>query len=147
MKYSEGNIGRIFVIRLEDGDKLPAAIESFAADHNVLRGMCILVGGVKGDSKIIVGPESSDAMPPAPMLLSLIGVHEISGVGTIFPDKQGKPILHMHAAMGRGDQTKVGCIRPGIDVWQVGEVILLEITDNTSQRVLDDLTGFALLEP
>ena len=30
MKYSEGKVGRIFVIRLEDGDKMPDAVEFFA---------------------------------------------------------------------------------------------------------------------
>ncbi|TEU03833.1 DUF296 domain-containing protein, partial [Candidatus Aerophobetes bacterium] len=42
MKYSEGKIGRVFVIRLEDGDTMPGVIESFAQENNVRRGMCIL---------------------------------------------------------------------------------------------------------
>ncbi len=28
MKYGEGSIGRIFIVRLEDGDKLPEVIEN-----------------------------------------------------------------------------------------------------------------------
>jgi len=55
VKYSEGKIGRVFVIRLEDGDTMPEAIESFARENNVRRGMCILIGGIKG-GKIVVGP-------------------------------------------------------------------------------------------
>ncbi len=42
MRYTEGKVGRIFVVRLEDGDKLPEAIESFAQENKVSRGMCIL---------------------------------------------------------------------------------------------------------
>jgi hypothetical protein len=53
-------------------------------------------------------------------------VHEIAGVGTIFPDESGAPVLHMHAAMGRDGVTRAGCIRPGIEVWQLGEVVILE---------------------
>jgi predicted DNA-binding protein with PD1-like motif len=146
MRYSEGKVGRVFVLRLEDGDRLPAAIESFAQKHGVLRGMCILVGGIEGGGKIVVGPEDSRAMPPVPMFLKLAGVHEIAGVGTLFPDEKGKPVLHMHAALGRKSKTRSGCIRPGIHVWKIGEVILLEILENRAHRKKDAETGFELLE-
>ena len=33
MKFSEGKIGRTFIIRLEKGDKLPDTIESFAIKY------------------------------------------------------------------------------------------------------------------
>ena len=147
MRHSQGRIGRVFVIRLEDGDRLPAAIESFAAENKVLRGMCILVGGINNGGNIVVGPENGKELPPTPMLFGLEGVHEIAGVGTIFPDSDGKPVLHMHAALGREGQTRAGCIRPGVEVWQVGEVILLEISENNAQRLKDPATGFELLEP
>jgi predicted DNA-binding protein with PD1-like motif len=146
MKYSEGKVGRIFVIKLEDGDRLPGAIESFAEKHRVSRGMCILVGGIAGGGHIVVGPEDGETMPPAPMLFKLTGVHEIAAVGTIFPNEKGRPVLHMHAALGRKGTTRAGCIRPGIDVWKTGEVILLEIADNRSRRKKDPRTGFELLE-
>ncbi|MBI4830193.1 MAG: DUF296 domain-containing protein, partial [Candidatus Lindowbacteria bacterium] len=77
MNYSEGNVGRIFVIRLEDGDKLPLTIEDFAAKKGVKRGMCMLVGGIDHCGNIVVGPKDRDAMPPEPMLFTLDGVHEV----------------------------------------------------------------------
>ncbi|MDD5093548.1 MAG: DNA-binding protein [Dehalococcoidia bacterium] len=147
MRYTEAKTGRIFIIRLEDGEKLPGDIEDFAARNNVLRGMCILIGGIKDGGNIVVGPEDGDVLPPVPMLFGLAGVHEVAGVGTLFPNKEGKPVLHMHAALGREGQTRAGCIRPGVEVWQVGEVILLELVDNTAQRLKDAATGFDLLEP
>lgn len=147
MKYSEAKIGRIFVIRLEDGDKIPEALERFASENGVLRGMCILVGGINDGGNIVVGPKDGNKLPPIPMLLGLEGVHEIAGVGTIFPNSKGKPVLHMHAALGREGQTRTGCIRPGVEVWQVGEAIILEIIDNAAQRLKDTATGFELLEP
>lgn len=146
MKCSEGKVGRIFVIRLEGGDKLPDAIESFAQEKNVSRGMCILVGGIKGGN-IVVGPEDNESVPPIPMIFGLKGVHEIVAVGTIFPDSDEKPRLHMHAALGREGNTRAGCIRPGIEVWKLGEVIVLEITDNTAHREDDAAAGFKVLEP
>ncbi len=30
MKFSEGRIGRVFILRLEDKDKIPECIEQFA---------------------------------------------------------------------------------------------------------------------
>ncbi len=146
MKYTEGKVGRIFVIRLEDGDKLPGAIEAFAQENNVACGMCILVGGIRDGGNIVVGPEESESMPVVPMVFGLKGVHEICAVGTIFPDSNGKPSLHMHAALGREGKTRSGCIRPGIEVWKIGEVILLEITGSTAHRQEDVRAGFSMLE-
>ena len=146
MKYSEGKMGRVFVVRLEDEDKLPQAIESFAWKNNILRGMCILVGGIKEGGKIVVGPEDSKSTPVVPMVFDLKGVHEVCAVGTIFPDRDGKPKLHMHAALGREEKTRTGCIRLGIEVWKLGEVILFEIMDNTARREQAKI-GFTMLEP
>jgi len=145
VKYSEGKIGRVFVIRLEDGDTMPEAIESFAQEKNVRRGMCILIGGIKG-GKIVVGPENNQSIPIIPIILGVEGVHEICAVGTIFPDGDAKPRLHMHAALGREGKTISGCIRPGIEVWKLGEIILLEIIDNNARRE-DTVAGFQVLEP
>ena len=35
MKASEGKIGRVFVVRLEDGDVVPDCIERFAAEKSI----------------------------------------------------------------------------------------------------------------
>ena len=146
MKHSEGSIGRIFVIRLEDGDHLPDALEDFAAERGVSRAMCVLVGGIDEGGNIVVGPRERDTMPPEPMLLRLNGVHEVCAVGTMFPDADGKPRLHMHAALGRDGETRTGCIRPGVDVWKLGEVVLFEILNNPAGRRTDPATGFDVLE-
>jgi len=146
MRYTEGKVGRIFVVRLEDGDKLPEAIESFARKNNVFRAMCILVGGIREGGNIVVGPKDGESMPVVPMIFGLKGIHEICAVGTIFPGTDGKPRLHMHAALGREGKTRSGCIRPGIEVWKLGEAIVLEIKENTAHRK-DNATGFSMLEP
>ncbi len=146
MKHSEGSIGRIFVLRLEDGDRLPSAIEEFAKQKGVARAMCIMVGGVDDGGNIVVGPKTRDDVPPEPMFLTLSGVHEVSAVGTIFPDDSGQPRLHMHAALGRGTETHTGCIRPGIQTWKLGEFIILEIANNSAARRRDPNTGFDVLD-
>lgn len=145
MKASEGRLGRVFVIRLEDGDTVPECIERFARENRVTHGHVILIGGI-GEGQIVVGPRSSSEMPPDPMLLPVDGAHEVAGVGVIAPDEAGLPVLHIHAALGRSGQTMTGCLRPGVKTWVVGEVILYEILGAKAVRKANRDTGFALLE-
>ena len=145
MKATEGIIGRVFVIRLEDGDVVPDCIDRFAQEKGISVGHVILIGGV-GSGEIVVGPRDSDEMPPEPMLLPIDGAHEVAGVGIIAPDKDGKPVLHIHAALGRSGQTMTGCLRPGVKTWLVGEAIIYEITGTKAARLPDKASGFELLE-
>jgi len=126
MKATEGKLGRVFIIRLEDGDIIPDCIESFAEKKQISIGQVIIIGGV-GEGQVVVGPRRSDEMPPEPMLLPLDGAHEVVGVGLIAPNEAGKPILHIHAALGRAGKTTTGCLRPGVSTWIVGEVIICEL--------------------
>ena len=145
MKASEGQIGRVFVIRLEDGDTVPECIENFAAAKGVSVGHVILVGGI-GGGEVVVGPRRSEEMPPEPMLLPVDGAHEVVGLGVIALGEDGKPVLHIHAALGRAGKTMTGCLRPGVTTWLVGEVILYEILGVSAARVRDEESGFELLD-
>ena len=145
MKASEGHLGRVFVIRLEDGDVLPGCIERFAEEKGISTGHVILVGGI-GSGKVVVGPRNSEERPPQPMLLPIDDAHEVAGVGIIAPNEDGKPILHIHASLGRSGQTLTGCLRPGVKTWLVGEAIIYEITDTSTRRLPDKESGFNLLE-
>lgn len=146
MKSCEGKIGRVFILRLEDGDVLPECIERFAAENRISTGNVILIGGI-GGGQIVVGPRRSEQMPPEPMLLPVDGAHEVAGVGVIAPDESGKPVLHIHAALGRSGQTMTGCLRPGVTTWLVGEAIIYEIVGAKAMRVKDKKSGFSLLQP
>jgi predicted DNA-binding protein with PD1-like motif len=147
MKYSEAKQGRIFVIRLEDGEIVHEKIEQFVQDHNIERATLFAVGGADKGSLLVVGPEESRSNPINPMTHELYDAHEITGTGTLFPDNKGNPILHMHMACGREENTVTGCIRNGVKVWQVMEIIITELLDNTATRQYDPNTGFKLLEP
>jgi predicted DNA-binding protein with PD1-like motif len=145
MKASEGRPGRVFVIRFEDGDRLPESIELFAAEKGVSTGLVILVGGI-GSGQVVVGPESSEERPPKPITLPISGACEVAGVGVLAPDEAGKPVLHIHAALGRSGQTMTGCLRQGVNTWLVAEAILYEITGAQVRRVMSEEAGFRLLE-
>ena len=145
MKASEGKIGRVFIVRLEDGDVVPDCIESFAAANGITHGQVVLVGGV-GGGEVVVGPRKSEEMPPDPMYLPVDGAHEVAGVGIIAPGPEGRPGLHIHAALGRSGQTVTGCLRRGVSTWLVGEAIIYEITGSQAARLPDKDSGFNLLD-
>jgi uncharacterized protein len=144
MKASEGRTGRIFIIRLDDGDIVPGCIEQFAADNKVAVGCAIMLGDV-GSGQIVVGPRKSELQSPEPMLLPVDGAHEVVAVGTLAPDADGKPVLHIHGALGRSGNTVTGCLRNGVTTWLVGEVVLLEVLGADVARLKDETSGFTLL--
>ena len=48
---------------------------------------------------------------------------------------------------GRGDAAVVGCIRNGVKVWHVMEVIVVELAGSAVRRFESGLPGFKLLNP
>jgi len=146
MQYSEGSIGRIFTLKLESGDRLPDTIVDFAREHAVRSAMAIYVGGADATSRMVVGPDATRSDAVISLVHTLGGINEVLAVGAIFPDEDGEPTLHMHAATGREGTATVGCVRAGVDVWLVGEVILLEICGTGGVRVKDPETGFHILQ-
>jgi predicted DNA-binding protein with PD1-like motif len=147
MKYTQARQGRIFVIRLEDGEVIHEKIEQFAQEQSVKAAALIIIGGIDKGSTLVVGPEQGRTTPIVPMEHILDNVHEITGTGTLFPDEKGNPVLHMHVACGRITSTITGCIRTGVKVWHVTEIILFELIDTQATRVIDSQTGFKLLNP
>jgi len=152
MQCAEGRIGRVFALRLEHGEPMPEALETFAAEQGIHSGLVVMVGGVDDGSRLVVGPEQGAALPVVPMVRALGGVHEVAAVGTLFPaepeapGEAARPVLHMHAACGREDSTITGCIRKGIHTWQTLEIILIEVTGLDATRVSDPAMGFQLLQ-
>ncbi len=147
MKYSEAKPGRVFVLRLEDGDVVHETIESFAREQGVIAASMIILGGADASSTLITGPKQGRVPLIVPKTQVLDNVHEVTGTGTLFPDESGTPVLHMHMACGRGVSTITGCVRNGVRVWHVMEVILYELLDSTGKRKKDTTTGFDLLVP
>ena len=145
MKASEGKLGRVFILRLEDGDKIPGVIERFADEKKISVGQVLLIGDI-GDGQVVVGPRRTGEMPPEPMLVPIEGAHETVGVGLIAPDKDGKPKLHVHASLGRAGKATTGCLRPGVTTWLVAEVVIIEILGTGAVRLPDKKAKFELLQ-
>ncbi len=146
MKFQQGEIGRIFTVKLEDGDEIPTAIEEFAKRMNLLRAVVFFLGGAADDSKVIVGPDKSFQDTIVPIVYALKGPSEIFGVGTLFPDENGDPVLHMHVVSGREGGATIGCSRAGVKVWLTGEVVIIEIKGIEGVRIKDAESGLKLFE-
>ncbi len=147
MKYSEARQGRVFILRLEDGEIVHEIIEQFAVDHAIQAASLMIVGGADDGSRLVVGPEEDRGLPLNPMKLVLKNAHEITGTGTLFRDEQDQPLLHMHMACGRKKETITGCIREGVKVWHIMEVIIFELVDTKARRIIESPLGLKLLHP
>jgi len=146
LDYSEATIKRVFILRLYDGEIVHETLEEFAEKNNIKSAICLFLGGAEDGSKLVVGPKDGNELPIEPMTAMLKGVHEGCGVGTLFCNSQGKPKLHMHGSFGRNDHTITGCMRTGVEIWYIGEVIMFEL-HSSAKREKDPKTGFELLNP
>ncbi len=63
MKFSQARQGRIFVIRLEDGEIVHEVIERFAAEQSIRAAAIIAVGALDSGSRVVVGPEEGRSTP------------------------------------------------------------------------------------
>ena len=142
MDYEVGRIGRVIVARGYDGEDVYAGIESIAAKEGVASGFAIVVGGLR-TGKVVVGPESPDG-ELKPMMREFDDAREIAGIGTIFSDDEG-PKLHLHGAIGRGDDVLVGCPRGGASVFCVLEIVIVEVLGVQASRAIDPQFALKLL--
>jgi predicted DNA-binding protein with PD1-like motif len=116
-------------------------------EHSVTCAYLTALGGIDKGSKLVCGPENGRCETIIPNLINITDVHEVSGTGTIFPNENGKPSLHMHLACGRYETTKTGCVRPGVKAWHILEIILVELVNCSAKRLPDKTIGFNLLVP
>lgn len=144
MKVKEGKLGRVFMLRIEEGDRIPDCIEEFAKNNNISIAHVSMLGTLM-DGEVIVGPRKTSENPPKPMDLPIYEAHETIATGVIAPDKNEKPILHIHGALGRSGNTIMGCLRNGVKAWVCCEAIVQEILEVDAKRLYDEKTGFTLL--
>ena len=137
----------MFVLRLEDGEIVHETVESFASEKGIKAAAVIILGGADRGSNLVVGPEDGRSEKIRPMGTVLGDVHEMTGTGTIFLDEEGAPKLHMHISTGRNERSITGCVRNGVRVWLIAEIIIFELVGSTATRKLERATGFKLLDP
>lgn len=142
MEYSVGTTGRIIAARLSEGEDIYESIELIATEENVKSAAVFIVGGLR-QADVVVGPKE-EKPKIVPDLRPFTGPGEVLGVGTIYRDDKG-PKLHIHTAIGKGDETMVGCPRGGAKTFLVLEVTIIEIRGIQASRKPDKGSGLNLL--
>ena len=145
MQYSEGNHGQSLPpCGWKERNGFRTALNCLPKNMPSKQAICTLIGGIDGGN-IVAGPRDGNAPVIKPILRPIDGAHEAVAMGTLFPNEDGTPVLHMHAALGRDGKTRTGCIRPGLDIWLIGEVIIMEILNTDMLRKKEPKSGLALL--
>ncbi len=138
MRSAELRDGRVFVLRLEDGEILHEAVERFCNDNGISNATVTAVGGVDAGSEYVSGPEYPIDGSITPIICTLDAPCELTGTGTVFPDESGVPILHMHGSVGRAGRSHTGCFRKKMIVWLVMEVVIREMIGSGPVRKVSD---------
>lgn len=145
MQYTEARQGRIFVLRLENNEVLHTTIEAFAKEHAIQRAAVLFLGAAQKQSRMVSGPQD-EAQRPIPVITNILdNISEAYGTGTLFPNAAGEPVLHMHAVFGHEKKVLAGCVRAGVNIWHVGEVVIFELLTAVGIRMPDRNTGFELV--
>jgi predicted DNA-binding protein with PD1-like motif len=143
MKYAEGGIGRVFLLKFEHGDDLLEELKRFAKEKKIKSGLVHMVGALER-AEIVVGPKRK-TMPPEAVWKRFRDCREFLGTGTIFWSGS-EPGVHLHGAIGRGGKVNVGCVRKGTKAYIVIEAVVLELKGAGARRSMDPASGMALLE-
>lgn len=142
MQYTEGQIGRIFVVRIDDGEDMLTTLHQFVQDKGVEAGSVIFLGALM-EGKMATGPEEP-VIPPVPHFVFFEGGWEIFGVGTIYPSEGGTPHIHYHASVGRAGHALTGCLRETAVTYLIVEAVIYEITGLSARREFDPKTQVTL---
>jgi len=142
MRYTEGQLGRVFVARLEDGESIYDVVEGIARRENSHAASVIAIGGMR-KGKVVTGPVNPTG-EIVPHIEVFDDARELVGIGTVFTS-DGKPTLHFHAGIGRGNSALIGCPREGMSVFLVLEVIITELLGVEAERAPDEESGLRLL--
>ena len=142
MEYSVGKAGRVIGARLFEGEDLYESIEQIARKENIKSAAVLVTGGFR-KANVVVGPKTEE-----PEIVGdfkdFSGPGETLGVGTIYCDDTG-PKLHIHTAIGKGDETIVGCPRGGAKTFLILEVTIIEIEGIQAIREFDKEKNLNLL--
>ncbi|MTI82467.1 MAG: DUF296 domain-containing protein [Firmicutes bacterium] len=142
MKYTKGKVGRVFVVKVENGDDLIFELKKLAQKESIEAGVCYIIGALK-EASMVTGPKEC-TQPPEPVWRTFSDCREILAIGTLFRDDR-EPVLHLHGTTGKGDQTLTGCIRGESQIYLVAEVIILELINTGAIKEFDAEFGFKML--
>ncbi len=137
MQYTEGQLGRVFVVRIDNGEDMLISLRQFIDDKVIQAGSIFFLGALM-NGRMVTGPEEP-VIPPVPHFVMFEGGWEVFGIGTIYPGEDG-PHIHYHASVGRSGHALTGCIREKAITYLVIEAIIFEFTGLSARREFDEKT-------
>lgn len=135
MQYTEGQIGRVFVVRIDDGEDMLLSLRQFILDKNIQAGSIHFLGALMS-GRMVTGPEEP-VIPPVPHFVMFEGGWEVFGIGTIYPG-EGGPHIHYHGSVGRSGHALTGCLREKAITYLIVEAVIMEFTGLTARREFDE---------
>jgi len=141
MQYAQGQVGRVFVVRIDNGEDFLELMRRFVAEKGILCGSVTFLGALM-TGRMVTGPEEP-VIPPVPHFVLFEGGWEVFGVGTIYPG-EGGPHIHYHASVGRAGHALTGCLREKATTYLIIEAIIIEFTGLEGRREFDEKTQMHL---
>ena len=135
MQYTEGQIGRVFVVRIDDGEDMLISLHQFVNDKSIQAGSILFLGALMS-GRMVTGPEDP-VIPPVPHFVLFEGGWEVFGVGTIYPG-EGGPHIHYHASVGRSGHALTGCLREKAITYLIVEAVIMEFNGLSARREFDE---------
>jgi predicted DNA-binding protein with PD1-like motif len=135
MQYTEGQLGRVFVVRIDDGEDMLISLHQFINDKSIQAGSILFLGALM-NGRMVTGPEEP-VIPPVPHFVMFEGGWEVFGIGTIFMG-EGGPHIHYHASVGRSGHALTGCLREKATTYLIVEAVILEFTGLSARREFDN---------
>ncbi len=132
--------GRVFVLALVTGEPIKPTVETFCSDRGITNAKITILGGIQTGSSFVCGPHLADGketVPIQPMIYTTDAPTEFAGVGTVFPDESGRPVMHLHGSLGRNGTSVTGCFREQARAWLTLEVIIEELVGKGPVRKMD----------
>lgn len=132
--------GRVFVLTIESGEHIREVIQTFCREKDIVNAKVTILGGMMSGSSFVSGPvlvDGSETHPIQPSIVTTEAHTEFHGVGTVFPDESGNPILHLHGSVGRKGFSATGCFREDAVAWLTMEAIVEELVGEGAVRRLD----------
>ena len=134
MQYTEGQLGRVFVVRIDDGEDMLISLHQFINNKSIQAGSILFLGALM-NGRMVTGPEEP-VIPPVPHFVMFEGGWEVFGIGTIFMG-EGGPHIHYHASVGRSGHALTGCLREKATTYLIVEAVILEFTGLSARREFD----------
>ena len=142
MQYTNGSIGRIFVVKFENNDILLDALGRFARRERLKAAVMIFIGALR-EGLLVTGPKKP-VIPPDANKVNFKDGWETFGIGTIFTNSKG-PQIHIHGSMGKKKDVLTGCVRGKSRVFLVVEAVVFELKGVKATKDIDPKTGLNLL--